>query len=87
MLKKREEAEEIKKKVQRGNFAKLAREFSVCPSAARGGELGTFSPGQMAPDFDEAVFDPEVSKVGQVTDPIMTPFGYHLIIVDKRSGV
>lgn len=87
LCKKFKEAKEVKDKCNKGNFGKLAKQFSTCPSGARGGSLGSFSPGQMAPDFDEAVFDPAVSKVGEVVGPIMTPFGYHLIIVEKRTGV
>jgi len=87
LCKTKPEAEEVKSKFRKGNFATLAKNFSICPSGQRGGNLGSFSPGQMAPDFDEAVFDPEVSTVGQLVGPVMTPFGYHLIIVDKRSGV
>jgi peptidyl-prolyl cis-trans isomerase C len=87
LCRKRAEAEDVKQKFRKGNFAQLAKQYSTCPSGERGGNLGTFRPGQMAPDFDEAVFDPTVSKVGELTGPIMTPFGYHLIIVDKRTGV
>ena len=73
LCKKRNEAEEVKKKFNKLNFAKLAKEYSTCPSGEKGGNLGSFKPGQMAPDFDEAVFDPEVSTVGELTGPVMTP--------------
>lgn len=73
LCKKRKEADEVKNKFNKLNFAKLAKEYSTCPSGAKGGNLGSFKPGQMAPDFDEAVFDPEVSTVGELTGPVMTP--------------
>ncbi|CAB9502097.1 protein PrsA [Seminavis robusta] len=87
LIKDRQEAEAVKAKFRGRNFAQLAKQYSTCPSSAKGGNLGSFNPGQMQEDFDLAVFDPEVSKVGELTGPVMTPFGYHLIIVDKRSGV
>jgi len=68
------------------NFASVAQEFSTCPSGAQGGSLGSFSPGTMVPEFDKVIFDPE-TELGQVVGPVATKFGYHLIVVDKRTGV
>ena len=65
------------------DFATLAREHSTCPSKAKGGSLGTFKPGQMVKEFNEAVFDK--SKVGEVYGPVKTQFGYHLILVTDRK--
>ncbi|XP_076037895.1 peptidyl-prolyl cis-trans isomerase C-like [Oratosquilla oratoria] len=59
-----------------GDFAKLAAEHSSCPSGQSGGELGTFGPGQMVPEFDRVVFSAEV---GTVQGPVKTQFGYHLL--------
>ena len=65
-------------KIQGGeDFAKLARENSSCPSSARGGDLGPFRSGRMVPAFEAAVVK---SKVGGVSGPIETPFGYHVIL-------
>ena len=64
------------------DFADLAKEFSSCPSGAKGGELGTFSPGQMVPEFDTACFQGEV---GAVQGPIQTQFGYHVVQVTART--
>lgn len=69
--------QECLKRAQAGEkFEDLAREFSDCPSASRGGDLGEFPQGVMHPAFDEAAFGCEV---GQMTDVVETPFGYHVI--------
>ena len=70
---------------QDGSFAALASEYSTCPSSSRGGSLGSFQPGTMVAEFDQVVFSPD-TKAGEVKGPIQTQFGYHLIVVDKRSG-
>ena len=57
-------------------FEDLAREYSDGPSATKGGDLGQFSRGMMAPPFERASF---ACEVGQVTDVVETSFGYHLI--------
>ena len=64
------------------DFAEVAREHSKCPSGKQGGDLGTFGPGQMVPEFDTAVFNGEV---GAVQGPIKTQFGYHVLQVTERS--
>ncbi|MEL0021383.1 MAG: peptidylprolyl isomerase [Rickettsiales bacterium] len=58
------------------DFADLAGEYSECPSAQDGGDLGEFGRGDMVPEFDEAVFELEV---GDTSGVIETAFGYHLI--------
>lgn len=65
-----------------GDFAKMAEEFSKCPSGKEGGDLGEFAPGQMVAEFDKVVFSAEV---GQVHGPVKTDFGYHLIEVTSRT--
>ena len=52
-------------------------------SGENGGDLGTFGQGQMVPEFDEVVFK---APLGQVTEPIKTAFGYHLILVEERKA-
>jgi peptidyl-prolyl cis-trans isomerase C len=62
-------------------FSDLAAQVSQCPSANRGGNLGTFKPGMMVKEFDKVVFDEEV---GKVHGPISTQFGEHLILITRR---
>lgn len=64
-------------------FAELAEAHSDDPgSAARGGDLGRFGRGRMVPAFEEAAF---TQPVGVVGDPVLTPFGYHLVLVEERQ--
>lgn len=63
-------------------FARLAGEFSDCPSKAKGGDLGEFGPGMMVKEFDMVAFEEDV---GVVHGPISTSFGEHLIFVKSRS--
>jgi len=54
----------------------LAKKYSSCPSAQKGGDLGAWPKGRMVPAFDQAI---EKMKVGEVSDPVETPFGFHVI--------
>ena len=67
---------------KQADFETLARENSADESAAEGGDLGWVSPGQFVPEFEQAMnnLDP-----GQVSPPIVTRFGVHLIRVDERT--
>jgi len=67
-------------------FATVAKEYSTCPSSSQGGSLGSFAPGTMVKEFDDVIFDPE-TELNTVVGPVQTQFGYHLIVVDKRTGV
>jgi peptidyl-prolyl cis-trans isomerase C len=67
-------------------FESCARDYSTCPSSSnKGGSLGSFSPGTMVPEFDKVIFNPD-TKVGQIVGPVLTAFGHHVIVVDKRKG-
>tara|TARA_R110002072_G_scaffold300538_1_gene478269 strand:- start:928 stop:1776 length:849 start_codon:yes stop_codon:yes gene_type:complete len=57
-------------------FAEVAQEFSIDGSAAQGGDLGWFSAGMMIPAFQAAV---EALQPGQISDPVQTQFGWHVI--------
>lgn len=73
---------QLKTEIEEGaDFAEVAKRASSCPSGQQGGDLGTFNPGQMVPEFDQAVF---TSDVNTLLGPIKTQFGYHLIEVTKR---
>ncbi|MFC1755336.1 peptidylprolyl isomerase, partial [Thermoproteota archaeon] len=57
-------------------FGKLARELSLCPSAKREGNLGIFGRGQMVKEFENEAFK---LTVGEISNPVKTKFGYHII--------
>ncbi|MEO9656204.1 peptidylprolyl isomerase PpiC [Marinomonas sp.] len=83
LVKTKKEAEQIQQKLDKGgDFYKLAKQFSTCPSGKKGGDLGEFRKGDMVPAFDRAVFNGPLLKV---QGPIKTQFGYHLIKVLYRS--
>lgn len=63
---------------QGADFAEMAREHSEGPSAAQGGDLGTFARGRMVPAFEEAAFS---LSPGEISQPVRTRFGWHLIKV------
>ena len=74
---------DLKTQIEGGaDFAELAKQHSTCPSGQSGGELGTFGPGQMVPEFDKVVFS---APVGEVQGPVKTQFGYHLVEVTERQ--
>lgn len=63
------------------SFEELAKEFSDDPgSGSQGGSLGEFGRGVMVPPFEEAVF---AMQEGDVSDPVLSEFGYHIIRLDK----
>ena len=74
---------ELKTKIVGGeDFGEVAREHSTCPSSAKGGDLGSFGPGQMVPEFDTVVFS---AGLNEVQGPVKTQFGYHLLEITSRS--
>ncbi len=76
MVKTRQEAEEILRQLKAGaDFQQLAREKSIGPTAAQGGDLGYFFPGDFAPAFDEAI---RKLKPGEISDIVETAEGYHI---------
>ena len=80
-----DKALELKAQIENdgASFADLAKEHSQCPSGKEGGSLGEFGQGRMVPEFDAVVFSD--LPVGQVSEPIKTQFGYHLIQVHARA--
>jgi len=78
-------AKEVRAKIVAGaKFEEQAKlESDDTGSGDNGGDLGTFGAGQMVPEFDEVVFK---APIGQVTEPIKTAYGYHLILVEERKS-
>jgi len=65
-----------------GDFEKLAKKHSTCPSGKKGGHLGEFKQGAMVPAFDKVVFSaPLIEPQG----PLHTQFGYHIIKILYRN--
>lgn len=77
------ECNALKAEIENGtSFESIAAEHSQCPSGRKGGDLGRFTPGQMVPEFDKAVFN---GDVGVLYGPIQTQFGFHLLEVTARG--
>lgn len=77
------EAKQLKEKIARGeSFEALAKKCSKCPSGKDGGNLGWFGKGMMVKEFEDAAF---ALKVGEVSGPVKTEFGYHLIKVSDKK--
>lgn len=76
---------EIVRQLQAGvDFAAIARQFSVAPTAARGGQLGWITADQLAPRLGQAI---QQMQPGQVSAPIPTPAGVYILgLIEKRAG-
>lgn len=71
------EAKDLLKKLQDGkSFEELAKDFSLCSSAADGGDLGEFGPGMMVQPFEKALLQ---LKPNEISGIVKTQFGFHLI--------
>lgn len=84
--KARQKIEEIKKEIDNGaDFAEMARKYSTCPSAESGGDIGFFQrKGSIVEEFAIVAFS---MKVGEISEPVETQFGYHIIkVTDKEEG-
>jgi peptidyl-prolyl cis-trans isomerase SurA len=82
----RRKLEGLRERIVRGgaDFAELARVHSEDSSAARGGDLGWVYPGDTVPDFERAM---DALKPGQISEPVKTPFGWHLIqVIERRTA-
>ncbi|MGD6958305.1 peptidylprolyl isomerase [Rossellomorea aquimaris] len=81
-----ETAKEVKNNLDDGgDFAELAKEYSTDTSNAElGGELGYFAKGEMVTEFDDEAF---AMKKGEISEPVKTEFGYHIIkVTDKKDA-
>ena len=82
LVETKEEAEALRAEIEEGaEFAALAREHGTDGTAQRGGDLGWFVQGDMVPEFADAAF---ALEPGVVSEPVETPFGWHLILVEER---
>lgn len=78
-----QEANNLREEIVSGkSFADIAAQYSKCPSGAAGGDLGFFGKGMMVKPFEDAAFSLEV---GELSQPVQTQFGWHLIeVTDKK---
>ncbi|GAB4542367.1 MAG: peptidylprolyl isomerase [Thermodesulfovibrionia bacterium] len=86
LVEKEDEAKAIIERLKKGeDFSKIAESLSKDPgSASRGGDLGFFGRGRMIPEFEEVAFS---LKPGEVSQPLKTRFGYHIIkVTEKKEG-
>ena len=76
-------ARELSKRAKAGeDFVGLVKQYSDDPSAKRNnGDLGYFTWGRMVPEFQKAAF---AMKVGEISDPVETPYGFHIIKLEDR---
>ncbi|XP_021761597.1 peptidyl-prolyl cis-trans isomerase NIMA-interacting 4-like [Chenopodium quinoa] len=70
-------------KVPPAEFGKLATQYSECPSAKRGGDLGWFPRGKMAGPFQEVAFS---TAIGATSPPFKSTHGYHIVLCEGRRG-
>lgn len=78
-----EKALSVKEEIEGGlSFTDAAMKYSSCPSKEKGGDLGEFSRGAMVKEFEDAAFS---LPINTLSSPVKTQFGYHLILVTKRS--
>jgi peptidyl-prolyl cis-trans isomerase C len=77
LVKTQTEAKTVQDRLAKGEaFAAIAKQVSICPSGKKGGNLGKFGRGQMVREFETSAF--KLQK-GQVSAPVKTKFGYHII--------
>ncbi len=85
LVKTRQEAVQLKKDIEKGTitFEDAARQYSLCPSGQYGGDLGFFNRKQMVQPFSDVAFD---QKIDQISDPVGTKFGWHIIKTTAKDN-
>jgi len=79
----RKRIKEVRERLKRGeDFEGLAKEFSQCPSKEKGGNLGFIKKGDMIPEFEKVAFG---LKEGEISRPVRSRFGYHIIKLEERK--
>ena len=79
----KQKLDQVRERIVNGqeSFSDLAKRFSNDASAPQGGGLGWLNPGETVPPFEQAM---KKLKIGEVSEPVQTSFGWHLIVVDER---
>ena len=79
LVKTEDEAKKLREDINAGkiSFEDAARQISLCPSGHEGGDLGFFKRGVMVKPFEDAAF--AMKEIGEVSEPVETQFGWHLI--------
>lgn len=79
LVKTEDEAKKLREDINAGkiSFEDAARQISLCPSRHEGGDLGFFKRGVMVKPFEDAAF--AMKEIGEVSEPVETQFGWHLI--------
>ncbi|WP_407850285.1 peptidylprolyl isomerase [Bordetella petrii] len=79
----RQRLEQIRQRIVNGgvSFGDMARQYSQDANAPQGGDLGWVNPGEMVPAFEQAM---NALPVGGISQPVLSPFGWHLIQVEER---
>ncbi|TVP83976.1 MAG: hypothetical protein EA344_07960 [Alkalicoccus sp.] len=83
LVENREKAQEISSRLEEEDFSELAETYSLDPgSSSSGGDLGLIRRGTRSPPFEEAAF---TLKEGEISEPVESPFGFHIIEVTGRE--
>jgi peptidyl-prolyl cis-trans isomerase C len=77
-----EEALRVRAGLTPKNFGDVARELSLSPEGAKGGDLGYFSRGDMPAEFEEAVFS--LKRPGEISPVVKTAYGFHIFLLEDR---
>lgn len=84
LVKDEQTANKVKEELDNGlSFEQAVQKYSLCPSKQKQGDLGFFLKGRMVKEFEDKVFEMEV---GQISEPVKTQYGYHIIkLTDKKE--